>query len=507
LCSTPYSVCVGGTEFNDAANPALYWSASNASGTQGSALSYVPETVWNESGPTTGLWASGGGASTIYSKPSWQAGTGVPADGKRDVPDISLSAAGHDGYLIVQEGGLYAVGGTSAASPSFAGIMGLVVQSAASRQGNASTVFYPLATKQRSGGAAIFHDITSGNNSVPGLTGFNATAGYDQATGLGSVDASILVAHWSDGTIVPSFHASAASNSISVMDGSNSSVALNVTVSGGFNATVNFSITGLPTGVSASFTTTTLPAPGAGNSTLKLTASTGAKVGNYSLTITAASGSTKQTIPLSLAVEPAPTFSLSVSANSITAAPGNSASLTVTTTPNSTFNSAIAFSVSGLPSGAAAQFLPSSVVSPPGAAITPVTFSVSAGATPKAYSLVLTAVGGGVTQRQTLTLNVPGFILTSSVSSVTISSSVQGALKVTTSVAGGFNSTISFSVSGLPSNVSASFSPVSAASPGNGSSTLTLTKQAGASTGASHFNVSASGGSLSQQATIALTVK
>ncbi|MFZ0296997.1 MAG: S53 family peptidase, partial [Candidatus Sulfotelmatobacter sp.] len=138
LCSTPYSVCVGGTEFNDLSHPTLYWSPSNSSGTQESALSYIPEVVWNASGPDYGLWASGGGASIVYPKPSWQAGTGVPADGKRDVPDVALSSAGHDGYLIYQNGELYVVGGTSAASPSFAGVMALVVENTAARQGNAN---------------------------------------------------------------------------------------------------------------------------------------------------------------------------------------------------------------------------------------------------------------------------------------------------------------------------------------------------------------------------------
>jgi len=155
LCSTPYSVCVGGTEFNDASTPSLYWSSSNTSGTQASAVSYIPEVVWNESGPGAGLWSSGGGASTVYGKPSWQAGTGVPADGKRDVPDVSLTASGHDGYLIYQEGGLYVVGGTSAASPSFAGVMALVVQDMRARQGNANLAFYALASKQRAGGAPV----------------------------------------------------------------------------------------------------------------------------------------------------------------------------------------------------------------------------------------------------------------------------------------------------------------------------------------------------------------
>jgi subtilase family serine protease len=299
LCSSPYSVCVGGTMFNDSSNPSLYWSPSNTSGTQSSALSYIPEVVWNESS-AGGLWASGGGMSTLYAKPSWQTGTGVPADGKRDVPDVSLSAAGHDGYLMYQNGGLYVVGGTSASSPSFAGAMTLVVQHTGARQGNANTAFYSLASKQRAGGASVFHDVTSGNNSVPGLTGFSATTGYDQATGLGSIDASVLVSHWSDATATPAFHATASSTSISVTAGSNGSLSLNVAVSGGFNAAVAFSVTGLPSGISATFTPATLPAPGSGASTLKLTATSLAKAGTYSVTVSATSGTTKQQIGLSI---------------------------------------------------------------------------------------------------------------------------------------------------------------------------------------------------------------
>jgi len=301
LCSPPYSVCVGGTEFNDESNPALYWSSTNNSSTQGSALSYIPEVVWNESGGG-GLWASEGGASSIYSKPSWQNGTGVPNDSRRDVPDVSLAAAGHDGYLIVQEGTLYVVGGTSAASPSFAGLMALVVQNTAARQGNANTVFYPLAARQGAGGASVFHDITVGNNSVPGQTGFNATVGYDQATGLGSVDASVLVNHWSDGLVPPTFHVTPSASSVSLVQGANSSVSLNVTVSGGFDAEVAFSVAGLPTGVSGSFTPGTLPAPGSGSSQFKLTATSTTKPGAYPVTVFATSGSTREQVVLTVTV-------------------------------------------------------------------------------------------------------------------------------------------------------------------------------------------------------------
>ena len=128
------------------------------------------------------------------------------------------------------------VGGTSAASPSFAGVMALVVENTAARQGNANVAFYSLASRQRPCGASVFHDIIIGNNSVPGQAGFKATTGYDQATGLGSIDASVLVNHWGDATATPAFHATVSAISISVTDGSNKSATLNVTVSGGFNA-------------------------------------------------------------------------------------------------------------------------------------------------------------------------------------------------------------------------------------------------------------------------------
>ncbi len=304
LCSTPYSICVGGTEFNDVSNPTRYWAPSNSPGTQASALSYIPEVVWNVSGPGQGLWASGGGASLVYAKPSWQTGPGVPADGKRDVPDVALTSAGHDGYLIFQNGELYVVGGTSAASPSFAGVMALVVQNTAARQGNANVAFYSLASKQRAGGASVFHDTTIGNNSVPGQTGFNAAVGYDQASGLGSIDGSVLVNHWGDATPppVPAFHAALSAGSLSVTAGSNHSITVTVTVSGGFKAAVALSATGLPSGVSGAFTPATLSAPGSGSSVLKIVASNAAKAGTYSAAISASSGSIKQQMPLSITI-------------------------------------------------------------------------------------------------------------------------------------------------------------------------------------------------------------
>jgi len=189
LCSSPYSTCVGGTQFADSANPSTYWSASNSS-TFASALSYIPEAGWNQSSAVGGgsdLWAGGGGVSQIYAKPYWQNVAGVPADGHRDVPDVSLTASTNDAYIIEMNGSLYPVGGTSAPTPAFGGLMSLAVQKAASRLGNANPVLYALAANQASAGTTLFHDVTSDNNSVPGQTGFSAGAGYDLVTGLGSV--------------------------------------------------------------------------------------------------------------------------------------------------------------------------------------------------------------------------------------------------------------------------------------------------------------------------------
>ncbi len=232
LASTPYTVAVGGTQFNENGNNAAYWNPQNGS-TFGSALSYIPEDVWNESctvaqcgSSNAGIWATGGGASTRFSKPAWQTGvTGIPNDGARDVPDVALSAASHDYYLLCQDGSCTAnskgqfsfdgVSGTSASAPSFAGVIALVKQRTGARQGQADYVLYQLAATESvsqcnassatvpPNGACIFNDVTVGNNAVPGESGYGtgsakypSTPGYDLATGLGSVNVANLVNEW-----------------------------------------------------------------------------------------------------------------------------------------------------------------------------------------------------------------------------------------------------------------------------------------------------------------------
>jgi pseudomonalisin len=313
LCSSPYSTCLGGTEFNDTANPALYWSFSNSS-TYGSALSYIPETVWNESGLMAGgsdLWAGGGGASILYAKPAWQTGNGVPPANQRYVPDVALSAAGHDGYLVYLNGDFYVFSGTSAAAPTFAGVATLAASREGARQGNINPILYALAAQQASGGTAVFHDTTVGNNSVPGVTGFSAGPGYDPASGLGSVDANLLLNAWANATKpTPAFQLSAPSGATSITQGASGSLKLQVTVSGGFDSAISFSAGTLPSGLTATFSPATLAAPGSGSSTLTFTAAAQMTAATYNLTLKASGGGISQSVPLAVTVAPRCAYTL-----------------------------------------------------------------------------------------------------------------------------------------------------------------------------------------------------
>jgi hypothetical protein len=264
LASSPYTIGVGGTQFNEGTTPAKYWSSSN-SASLSSALSYIPEDVWNQSCVTGcaangggSIFAGGGGASIYFSKPSWQSAVaGIPQDGARDLPDVSLTAAGHDPYLLCfqyscEQGRLYGVGGTSASAPSFAGIMALVDQKTASRQGQANYVLYRLAAQEAFSkcnassqstsptSTCIFNDTTIGNNAVPGETGYGtssakyqSTAGYDQATGLGSVNVANLVNDWGNARSVQSATSLTINPSTGVIHGTPLDVSVGVTPASG----------------------------------------------------------------------------------------------------------------------------------------------------------------------------------------------------------------------------------------------------------------------------------
>jgi uncharacterized protein (TIGR03437 family) len=268
---------IGGTTLSEGSGQ--YWNVTNnANG--GSAISYIPETVWNDSTPGNPA-AGGGGASTFFSNPPWQTGLGVPNNGARNVPDIAFAASpDHDGYMAYTSdcssgsrtcppNVLAVFGGTSAGTPSFAGIVALLNQYLVSTRaqtvpgvGNVNPRLYALAQA----GAGAFHDVTIGNNIItvtcgtrsrnctPGSFGYAAGQGYDQASGLGSVDAYNLVTAWHAGS---SARAAAsvvlAATATSVV--STGSVTITATVTGSSGATptgsVAFSSGGEQIGVAA----------------------------------------------------------------------------------------------------------------------------------------------------------------------------------------------------------------------------------------------------------------
>ena len=246
IASTPYNAAVGGTDFNQYQTWSTYWNSTNNAITKESAKGYIPETTWNDSCTNsifqslTGGSASAetncnnpsfksyldstagsGGESSTWLKPVWQ--TGTPGDNARDLPDISLFASNgflNSYYLVCQSdvsggscnfGDFEGFGGTSVSSPQFAAIMAIINQKTGSAQGIPGLKLYKLAAQQPS----AFHDVPAGSTiampcltSTPNcttaqagdaygvLSGYNTAAGYDLATGLGSVDIANLVNQW-----------------------------------------------------------------------------------------------------------------------------------------------------------------------------------------------------------------------------------------------------------------------------------------------------------------------
>ena len=236
--SSAYVTAVGGTEFSSAdvsSSNTTYWNSASGSDVVTSAKSYIPEQVWNDDSESTAsqygaqyaLSAGGGGTSIYAARPSWQSGvTGISSGSYRLVPDISLaSSPSYPGYLYCSSDSnatgitgscssgfrdsnnqyLTLAGGTSFAAPIFAGMLALINQKENSTgQGLINSTLYTMAANSGTY-ASAFHDITSGSNactagstycSSAGAASYSATTGYDQATGLGSIDFNNLLSSW-----------------------------------------------------------------------------------------------------------------------------------------------------------------------------------------------------------------------------------------------------------------------------------------------------------------------
>jgi len=287
--SSAYAVGVGGTEIpaDDASSSnTQYWKSASSSDVVSSALSYIPEQTWNDDSASIGqkygsqyaLSAGGGGISTLTARPSWQTGVpGIPSGTFRLVPDVSLAsspdnapylyctsdttswsstqkASCNSGFRDSASQDLTAAGGTSFATPIFAGMLAIVVQKEGSDLGVANKNLYSLAANA-STYASAFHDITLGGNqctaggsfcSSAGAFVYAAGTGYDEATGLGSVDFNNLLTAWSNtsggggGTGTGSFTLAAAN--VSVTHGSSATSAITLTSLNSYAGTVAFAV-------------------------------------------------------------------------------------------------------------------------------------------------------------------------------------------------------------------------------------------------------------------------
>ncbi len=388
--SSPYVTGVGGTEISQSSSdyetPGKgYWQAANgASDILTSAIQYIPEQSWNEDQSNCGvidcLAASGGGASSLFTKPTWQTGiAGIPSDGKRDVPDLALNASIYNpGYLYCTSdqsawytSGLYpqqascnsgffdsssgyptVAGGTSFAAPVFAGMVAIInqQQNYVSGQGLINPTLYSLASNATTYGSA-FHDITSGNNTCPSgtnecssaVTGFTADTGYDQVTGLGSVDLSNLVGAWpaSTSTLIGTTTTIAASTTTPTV-GANVTFAIAVASASGNtvpSGTVQINVDGTAAATltlnngSASYTTSFSTA---GGHTITVA---------YSGDSTHAASTGSVTVTASAVSSGKGTFALS--ASNITVADGSVGTSPITITPSGGYTGTIQFSLTG----------------------------------------------------------------------------------------------------------------------------------------------------------------
>jgi len=383
-----YIVSVGGTDLVTA-------SAGGA---------WKSETAWTDSG--------GGISPDSIPIPSWQQLSGVinstnkGSTTLRNGPDVSANA-NFTFYVCADQTTCTAneYGGTSFATPMWAGYIALVNQQLASNGDPTIGFINPTIYAQNitSSYATDFHDITSGTSGS-----FSAVTGYDLVTGWGSPNGVGLINALAGGTSTsPAFAISASPASVSVLQGSSGASTITTTVSGGFSSAIALTATGQPTGVTATLSPTSIAAPGSGSSALKLAVASTTVAGTYTITVTGTGGGITHTATVALTVT-APTagaFTISVSPTSGSLRQGQSGTATVTTAVSGGFDSAIALSATGEPTGVTISFSPSSIAAP-GSGKSSMLLTVSRTAPTGTYPITITGTGGGVTHTTTLTFEV-----------------------------------------------------------------------------------------------------
>ncbi len=370
--ASPLVTGIGGTEFAaDVSAPGTYWNSTNSTGDV-SAIRYIPEEVWNDTSTAVGIEAGGGGKSVRFGKPSWQTGAGVPKDGARDVPDVSLNASpNHDGYLFCAtgsdadptscsngfldtSGNPDVAGGTSFGAPTFSGILAILLQKlGVTGLGNVNPEIYSLAASNY---ASAFHDTTTGNNEIPcviGTTdcttspiGYTAATGYDLASGWGSIDAANFVNSYAGGSSTSS---TATTTTLSISNTApvvNTAVTItaNVVSNSGSTVpagTVQFVIDGTDTG-----SPVTLSGGSATYNYTPTTAGTHTIVADYVPSNSAVSAPSSGTLTITVSASTSGNKSFSLSATDVTVTQGSSGTSTVTIRPTGGFTGAVALSLS-----------------------------------------------------------------------------------------------------------------------------------------------------------------
>lgn len=279
--------------------------------------------------------------------------------------------------------------------------------------------------------------------------------------------------------------------SYSVGQGTSSTSYVSIVDQYGFNGQVNLSVSGLPAGVTASFS----PNPTTSSSALTFQVGSSVPAGQYPMTLTGTSGTLTVTTPLTLFVY-APAFTVS-NYYSPTIGQGSNSLSYIYISDEYGFSSPVTLSVSGLPTGVTAVF----GTNPTTAYSDPLTLNVGSAVAPGTYNLTITGTGGGqtVSAPMTLTVVTPSFSLIGG-GAVTLGQGSSGTEYIYPNDQGGFNSPVTFSISGLPTGVTATLSP----NPTAGTTMLTLNASSSAPVGQTTATVT--GTAAGQTATLQIPI-
>ncbi len=313
------------------------------------------------------------------------------------------------------------------------------------------------------------------------------------------------------GVAPPDFTISASPASVTVRGDAGKST-VTVAISGGFSSAVALLATGQPTGVTVSFTPASIAAPGSGTSNMAMAVALTALNGTYPITVTGTGGGIVHTATVTLIVNHSttPNFAISAAPTAVSAAQGSSGSSTITSAIFFGFNSAVALSATGQPTGVTVSFTPATIPAP-GSGTSNMTMAVAANTAPGTYPITVSGAGGAFKHTITVTLTVtstgtPDFTISAAPVSVSVVQGNSGSSTVTVAISGGFSSAVALSATGQPTGVTVSFAPPSIAAPGSGTSTMTMAVASNTVTGTYPITVTGSGGGVMHTTTVTLTV-